>query len=238
MSSTPQLSVSGAFVRYGDAEILKDISIDVNPGETITIIGANGAGKTTLLKAISGLVRLVRGSIRFDGEEINGKPAFRVRRMGLVHVPEGRGILSSMSVHENLLMGAHGSETREKLRRAASIYDRFQRLRERRSQGAGSLSGGEQQILAIARGLMGNPRCLMLDEPSIGLAPLMVGEIFTILRTLKETGITQLLVEQNAKQALDIADRAYVIEVGQIVAHGTTADISRDNKIVEAYLGI
>jgi branched-chain amino acid transport system ATP-binding protein len=238
MSSQPQLSVSRAYVRYGDAEILKNISIDVNRGETITIIGANGAGKTTLLKTISGLVRLIQGSIQFNGEAIHGRPAFRIRRMGLIHVPEGRGILCSMSVHENLLMGAYGSETREKLSRVNSIYERFQRLKERKDQSGGSLSGGEQQMLAIARGLMGDPRCLMLDEPSIGLAPLMVSEIFRILRTLKESGITQLLVEQNAKQALDIADRAYVIEVGQIVAHGTAEDLSRDNKIVEAYLGI
>jgi len=238
MNSQPQLSVSGVYVRYGDAEILKNISIDVNRGETITIIGANGAGKTTLLKTISGLVRLVRGSIIFNGEVINGKPAFSIRRMGMIHVPEGRGILCSMSVDENLLMGAYGSENREKLSRVDSIYERFQRLRERKNQSGGSLSGGEQQMLAIARGLMGDPQCLMLDEPSIGLAPLMIREIFHILNTLKESGITQLLVEQNAKQALDIADRAYVIEVGQIIAHGTADDLSRDNKIVEAYLGI
>jgi branched-chain amino acid transport system ATP-binding protein len=238
MDSSSALSVNNVYVRYGDAEVLRGITIEVNLGETITIIGANGAGKTTLLKTISGLLQPLHGSVVFGGEQINGQAAYKIRRMGLIHVPEGRGILSNLTVHENLLMGAFGEERKEKIRRMESIYDRFQRLKERRNQLGGSLSGGEQQLLAIARGLMGRPRCLMLDEPSLGLAPLMVGEVFRVLGDLRKSGITQLLVEQNARQALDIGDRAYVIEVGQIVAEGTTDRILSDNKIVEAYLGI
>ncbi len=238
MASQVALSVNKVHVRYGDAEVLRGVHIKVNFGETITVIGANGAGKTTLLKTISGLLKPVDGTVMFGTELIQGKPAYKIRQMGLIHVPEGRGILRNLTVHENLLMGAFGEERREKMKAMASIYDRFQILRERKNQSGGSLSGGEQQVLAIARGLMGKPRCFLLDEPSLGLAPIMVGEIFNILKSLKETGITQLLVEQNARQALDIADRAYVMEVGQIVAQGTTEKILSDGKIVEAYLGM
>ncbi len=238
MESQVALSVNNVHVRYGDAEVLRGVHIKVNFGETITVIGANGAGKTTLLKTISGLLKPVDGTVMFGTELIQGKPAYKIRQMGLIHVPEGRGILRNLTVHENLLMGAFGEERREKMKAMASIYDRFQILRERKNQSGGSLSGGEQQVLAIARGLMGKPRCFVLDEPSLGLAPIMVGEIFNILKSLKETGTTQLLVEQNAKQALEIADRAYVMEVGQIVAEGTTERIMRDGKIVEAYLGV
>ena len=238
MGSQLALSVNDVHVRYGDAEVLRGVNIQVNFGETITVIGANGAGKTTLLKTISGLLQPVQGTILFEGEIISGKPAYKIRRMGLIHVPEGRGILRSLSVHENLLMGAFGAGKKEKDEMIESIYDRFQRLKERKKQSGGSLSGGEQQLLAIARGLMGRPRCFVLDEPSLGLAPLLVDEIFGVLKNLKETGITQLLVEQNARQALDIADGAYVMEVGQIVAQGTTERILSDGNLVEAYLGI
>ena len=238
MGSQLALSVNDVHVRYGDAEVLRGVNIQVNFGETITVIGANGAGKTTLLKTISGLLQPVQGTILFEGEIISGKPAYKIRRMGLIHVPEGRGILRSLSVHENLLMGAFGAGKKEKDEMIESIYNRFQRLKERKKQSGGSLSGGEQQLLAIARGLMGRPRCFVLDEPSLGLAPILVDEIFGVLKNLKETGITQLLVEQNARQALDIADGAYVMEVGQIVAQGTTERILSDGNIVEAYLGI
>jgi len=238
MASQVALSVNNVHVRYGDAEVLRGVHIKVNFGETITVIGANGAGKTTLLKTISGLLKPVDGTVMFGTEFIHGKPAYKVRQMGLIHVPEGRGILRNLSVHENLLMGAFGEERKEKIKTMESIYDRFRILKERKNQSGGSLSGGEQQVLAIARGLIGRPRCFLLDEPSLGLAPIMVGEIFAILKSLKETGITQLLVEQNARQALDIADRAYVMEVGQIVAEGTTEKILSDGKIVEAYLGM
>lgn len=238
MADQVALSVKDVHVKYGDAEVLKGVQIQVNFGETITVIGANGAGKTTLLKTISGLLHPVQGTVLFEGEHIHGKPAYRIRQMGLIHVPEGRGILRGLSVHENLLMGAVGEENKEKLKRVESIYDRFQILKERKKQSGASLSGGEQQLLAIARGLMGKPRCFILDEPSLGLAPIMISKIFGILKSLKETGITQLLVEQNARQALDIADGAYVMEVGQIVAEGTTERILSDRKIVEAYLGI
>jgi branched-chain amino acid transport system ATP-binding protein len=238
MGSQLALSVNDVHVRYGDAEVLRGVNIQVNFGETITVIGANGAGKTTLLKTISGLLQPVQGTVLFGGEIISGKPAYKIRRMGLIHVPEGRGILRSLSVHENLLMGAFGEGKKEKDEMIESIYDRFQRLKERKKQSGGSLSGGEQQLLAIARGLMGRPRCFVLDEPSLGLAPILVDEIFGVLKNLKETGITQLLVEQNARQALDIADGAYVMEVGQIVAEGTTEKILSDGNIVKAYLGI
>jgi len=238
MVSDAALSVDDVHVRYGDAEVLRGVKVQVNFRETITVIGANGAGKTTLLKTISGLLRPVRGTVMFGRELIHGKPAYKIRQMGLIHVPEGRGILRNLSVHENLLMGAFGEGKKEKMKRIESIYDRFEILKERKNQSGGSLSGGQQQVLAIARGLMGNPRCFMLDEPSLGLAPIMISQVFGILKSLKETGITQLLVEQNAKQALDIADRAYVMEVGRIVAEGTTERILSDGKIVEAYLGI
>ena len=238
MASEAALSVNKVHVRYGDAEVLRGVDIQVNFGETITVIGANGAGKTTLLKTISGLLKPVDGSVMFGTEFIHGKPAYRIRQMGLIHVPEGRGILRNLTVHENLLMGAFGEEKKEKMKTMESIYSRFQILKERKSQSGGSLSGGEQQLLAIARGLMGKPRCFLLDEPSLGLAPIMVAEIFRVLKNLKETGITQLVVEQNARQALEIADRAYVMEVGQIVAEGKTERILSDGKIVEAYLGV
>jgi len=238
MASQVTLSVNNVHVRYGDAEVLRGVNVKVNFGETITVIGANGAGKTTLLKTISGLLKPFDGTVMFGTEFIHGKPAYKIRQMGLIQVPEGRGILRNLTVHENLLMGAFGEEKREKMKTMESVYDRFQILKERKNQSGGSLSGGEQQLLAIARGLMGRPRCFLLDEPSLGLAPIMVGEIFSILKGLKETGITQMLVEQNARQALDIADRAYVMEVGQIVAEGTTERILSDGNIVEAYLGV
>jgi len=238
MASQVALSVNNVHVRYGDAEVLRGVNVKVNFGETITVIGANGAGKTTLLKTISGLLKPVDGTVMFGTELIQGRPAYKIRQMGLIHVPEGRGILRNLTVHENLLMGAYGEERKEKMKSMESVYARFQILRERKTQSAGSLSGGEQQLLAIARGLMGKPRCFLLDEPSLGLAPIMVSEIFGILKVLKETGITQLLVEQNARQALEIAARAYVMEVGQIVAEGTTERILSDGNIVEAYLGV
>lgn len=238
MPNQAALSVHDVHVRYGDAEVLRGVNVEVNFGETITVIGANGAGKTTLLKTISGLLKPVHGTVMLGGELIHGKPAYKIRQMGLIHVPEGRGILRNLSVHENLLMGAFGEGKKEKIKRIESIYDRFEILKERKNQSGGSLSGGQQQVLAIARGLMGNPRCFVLDEPSLGLAPIMISQVFGILKSLKETGITQLLVEQNARQALDIADRAYVMEVGRIVAEGATEKILSDGKIVEAYLGI
>src|SRR5512136_2771223 len=191
MASQVALSVDNVHVRYGDAEVLRGVNVKVNFGETITVIGANGAGKTTLLKTISGLLKPVDGTVMFGAELIHGRPAYKIRQMGLIHVPEGRGILRNLSVHENLLIGALGEKKEEQIKRIESIYDRFRILRERKNQSGGSLSGGEQQLLAIARGLMGRPRCLMLDEPSLGLAPILVGEVFSILKNLKETGVTQ-----------------------------------------------
>ena len=238
MASSVMLSIRGIHYRYGDAEVLRNVSVTVNSGEVVTIIGANGAGKTTLLKVISGLHRPVSGNITFNGMDIVGKPAYKVRQLGLVHVPEGRGILRNLTVHENLLMGAFHEEKKERARRIEEIYEKFPLLRERQAQVAGSLSGGEQAILTIARGIAGKPRLIMLDEPSLGLAPIMVDRIFSILRDLKEIGLAVLLVEQNATQALDIAERAYVMEVGEMVAEGTIDKILTNKQIVEAYLGI
>jgi len=238
MTNREALSINDIHVRYGDAEVLRGVSVKVSLGETVTIIGPNGAGKTTLLKTISGLIRPVQGTVMFGDELINSKPAHKIRQMGIIHVPEGRGILWNLSVHENLLMGAFGEGRKEQIKMAGSMYDRFPILRERQNQAGGSLSGGEQQILAIARGLMGQPRCFMLDEPSLGLAPLMVAEIFGILRSLKEGRTTLLLVEQNARQALDLAERAYVIELGEVVLHGTTEKVLTHKEIVGAYLGL
>lgn len=238
MASPVMLSISDIHARYGNAEVLRNVNVNVNSGEVVTIIGANGAGKTTLLKVISGLHRPVHGTIAFDNEHIVGKPAYEIRQMGLVHVPEGRGILRNLTVHENLIMGAFHEGKKEKIRRIEEIYEKFPLLKERQGQIAGSLSGGEQAILAIARGLVGKPHLIMLDEPSLGLAPIMVDRIFTILRDLKEMGLTVLLIEQNAVQALDIAGRAYVMEVGEIVAEGTIEKILTNKQIVDAYLGI
>ena len=238
MASSVMLSIRDIHYRYGDAEVLKNVSVTVNSGEVVTIIGANGAGKTTLLKVISGLHQPVSGNITFNGMGTVGKPAYKIRQLGLVHVPEGRGILRNLTVHENLLMGAFHEDNKERMRRIEEIYEKFPLLRERQAQVAGSLSGGEQAILTIARGIVGKPRLIMLDEPSLGLAPIMVDRIFSILRDLKEMGLTVLLVEQNATQALDIAERAYVMEVGEIVAEGTIDKILTNKQIVEAYLGI
>jgi len=237
MADSILLSINDIHVRYGDAEVLRNINAHVNFGEVVTILGANGAGKTTLLRIISGLLQPVRGTILFDKKDIHGRPAYKIRKMGLIQVPEGRGILGSMTVKENLVMGCYGENKKDQIKRINEIYDKFPLLKQRQNQLGGSLSGGEQTILSIARGIIGKPRCLMLDEPSLGVAPVMVDTIFSILRDLKTTQLTVLLVEQNATQALDISDRAYVIEVGEIVVEGTIDKLLRDNQIVDAYLG-
>ncbi|MBW1888135.1 MAG: ABC transporter ATP-binding protein, partial [Deltaproteobacteria bacterium] len=219
-------------------EVLRDINVHVNAGEVVTILGANGAGKTTLLRILSGLLQPTGGTIQFNNEDIHGRPAYKIMKMGLIQVPEGRGILGSMTVRENLIMGCYGENKKDQLKRLNEIYEKFPLLQERQNQLGGLLSGGEQTILSIARGMIGKPRCLILDEPSLGLAPVMVDMIFSILRDLKNTQLTVLLVEQNATQALDISDRAYVMEVGEIVAEGTIEELLSDNQIVEAYLGV
>jgi len=226
------LEVEDLHVRYGAVEAVHGVSFTVNGGEVTALIGANGAGKSSTLAAISGLVAAA-GRIRFDGRDIAGTAAHAIVRAGVVQVPEGREILARMTVEENLLMGLRGRD------RSAldSAYERFPILRERRLLLAGSLSGGEQQMLAIARALLARPRLLLLDEPSLGLAPLVVSRVFATLADLKAQGVTMLLVEQNALRALRLADRAYVMELGRIVMRGTGQELSRDEAVARTYLG-
>ena len=231
------LSVSDLRTAYGAIQAVDGVSLEVPAGSVVTLIGANGAGKSTTLNTISGILRPWGGSVVFDGLNITGWRADRVAARGLLQVPEGRQILAPLSVEENLLMGAYlrrDAEIRSDLLR---IYKRFPRLDERRLLVAGSLSGGEQQMLAISRALMGRPKVLMLDEPSLGLAPLIVREVFQIIRGIKDEGTTILLVEQNARQALEVADFVYVMEGGMIVASGPAASMRSDPAIVAAYLG-
>jgi len=223
------LEVAGLVVNYGAIEAVHGISFDVREGEVVALIGANGAGKTSTLAAISGLVRPARGSVRLEGRDLAGAPPHVIVRAGLVQVPEGREILARMSVHENLLLSG--------ARDASAMYERFPILAERRWLPAGNLSGGEQQLLAIARALLARPRVLLLDEPSLGLAPKMVVTVFDVLGELKAGGTTMLLVEQNALRALRLADRAYILELGRIGLAGTGASLLRDDAVVRAYLG-
>ena len=223
------LEVAGLVVSYGAIEAVHGISFDVREGEVVALIGANGAGKTSTLAAISGLVRPARGSVRLEGRDLAGAPPHVIVRAGLVQVPEGREILARMSVHENLLLSG--------ARDASAMYERFPILAERRWLPAGNLSGGEQQLLAIARALLARPRVLLLDEPSLGLAPKMVVTVFDVLGELKAGGTTMLLVEQNALRALRLADRAYILELGRIGLAGTGASLLRDDAVVRAYLG-
>lgn len=228
------LEVEGLRVAYGPIEAVHGISFTVERGEVVTLIGANGAGKTSTLAAISGLVRPSGGRVVFDGRDLVGAPAHAIVARGLVQVPEGRAILARMTVEENLLMGSRGRGGAAALGR---IWARFPILEQRRALPAGNLSGGEQQMLAIARALLASPRMLLLDEPSLGLAPLMVTSIFEVLGDLKRQGTTMLLVEQNALRALRLADRAFVMDLGRFTVSGTGAQLSRDEAVARAYLG-
>jgi branched-chain amino acid transport system ATP-binding protein len=230
--SPPLLELEDVRVRYGAVEAVHGVSFAVNAGEVTALIGANGAGKSSTLAAISGLVP-ASGRVRFDGRDIRGAPPHTIVRTGIVQVPEGREILAQMSVEENLLMGLRGRDRSE----LGSAYERFPILGERRAVLAGTLSGGEQQMLAIARALLARPRLLLLDEPSLGLAPLIVKRVFDTLADLKRQGVTMLLVEQNALRALHLADRAHVMELGRIVMRGTGQELLRDEGVARTYLG-
>lgn len=232
------LDVRDLHVSYGAIKALRGVSFKVEPGQVISLVGANGAGKSTTLNAISGLLKPVRGRIVFNQTDITGWRADRVTASGLVQVPEGRQIIATMTVLENLMLGAYPRTDRDSVDAdLESIFSRFPRLHERRYQRAGSLSGGEQQMLAVGRALMARPRLLMLDEPSMGLAPLLVNEVFRLIAGIKAQGIAILLVEQNARKALQLADYAYVLERGQIVQEGDAASLREDARVISAYLG-
>ena len=231
------LNIQGINVYYGNIHAIKDVSFHVHPGEIVTLIGANGAGKSTVLKTISGLLRTKTGEITFDGQDIRTTAPHKIVGMGLAHVPEGRRVFLSMTVEENLEMGAFTQPISGVSASLADVYERFPRLKERRRQVAGTLSGGEQQMLAMGRALMSRPRLLMLDEPSMGLAPILVQQIFDIIRELHAAGTTILLVEQNARMALSIADRGYVLETGSIVLEGTGQELMQSDAFKKAYLG-
>ena len=230
------LKVENINVYYGAIHAVKDVSFHVEEGEVVTLIGANGAGKSTTLKTVSGMLRTRTGTIEFMGENINHTEAHKLVYKGLAHVPEGRRIFQQMTVLENLEMGAfiHKSPTKAELE---DIFERFPRLKERRTQIAGTLSGGEQQMLAMGRALISHPKLLMLDEPSMGLAPILVEQIFDIIKELHKAGTTILLVEQNAEMALKVADRAYVLETGSVAMSGTGAELATSDAIKKAYLG-
>ena len=232
------LKVNDIDVYYGNIQALRNVSIEVNEGEIVTLIGANGAGKSTLLKTISGLLKPKRGSIEYLGSAIDGKAAQAIVKGGISHVPEGRRVFANMSVEENLELGAYLRKDREGIKKDLEhVYELFPRLLERRKQQAGTLSGGEQQMLAMGRALMSKPKLIILDEPSMGLAPLMVKTIFEIIKMVNKEGVTVLLVEQNANMALSVADRAYVIETGNIVLQGTASELQESEEVKAAYLG-
>jgi branched-chain amino acid transport system ATP-binding protein len=230
------LKVDDIEVRYGAIRALKGVTFEVYEGEVVALLGANGAGKTTTQKTVSGMLRPALGEIVFDGERVDGIPAHQLISMGICHVPEGRRVFPRMTVHENLEMGAFRFK-RPDMQVFDHVLELFPRLRERIKQPAGTLSGGEQQMLAIGRALMGKPRLLLLDEPSMGLAPLIVKQIFDIVREINQSGVTVLIVEQNAAQALALADRGYVLETGEIVLTGTGRELLADDRVRAAYLG-
>ena len=237
------LTVDNLHAGYGASEVLLGVSLTVTQGTVVALIGPNGAGKTTTMRAISGLLKPTGGEISIDGRQVQGMDASRIAKLGLAHAPEGRKVFGPLSVEDNLLLGAYcrlpkffgflGKAAHDLER----VYELFPRLLERRTQSAGTLSGGEQQMLAIGRALMANPKVMLMDEPSMGLAPVIVEEVFAIINRLKETGITLLLVEQMAKRALEVADYAYVMERGRIVVEGKPAELQKDERVLSAYLG-
>lgn len=232
------LEVKGLQVYYGVIQALKDVSFEVNQGEVIALIGANGAGKTTTLHTVTGLLPAKQGSIIFEGHDITKMPAHKIVELGIAHVPEGRRVFADLTVYENLIMGAYTRKDKKEIaENLENVYKRFPRLKERKNQKAGTMSGGEQQMLAMGRALMSNPKMIVMDEPSMGLSPIFVNEIFDIIEKVSASGTTVLLVEQNAKKALSIADRAYVLETGNIVLSGDAKELMNDDSIKKAYLG-
>ena len=232
------LEVKDLQVYYGMIQAIKGISFEVNQGEVIALIGANGAGKTTILHTITGLISPKAGSITFEGKDLIKTPAHKIVSMGMAHVPEGRRVFSTLSVYENLKMGAYTRNSKTEIEESLeNVYKRFPRLEERKNQLAGTLSGGEQQMLAMGRALMSKPKIILMDEPSMGLSPIFVNEIFGIIQEVSASGTTVLLVEQNAKKALSIADRAYVLETGTIALEGDAKVLMNDDSIKKAYLG-
>lgn len=232
------LEIKDLEVSYGMIAAIKGVSFEVNEGEVIALIGANGAGKTTILHTITGLIKAKAGSIVFDGHDLTKTPAHKIVELGMAHVPEGRRIFSQLTVLENLKLGAYTRKDKDGIAEdLETVYNRFPRLAERKKQIAGTLSGGEQQMLAMGRALMSKPRIIVMDEPSMGLSPILVSEIFDIIQSINSTGVTVLLVEQNAKKALSIADRAYVLETGRISLSGNADELINDESVKKAYLG-
>lgn len=232
------LEVKDIEVYYGMIQALRGVSFEVNQGEVVALIGANGAGKTTTLHTITGLLRAKSGHILFNGNDISKVPAHKIVTMGMAHVPEGRRVFANMSVLQNLKMGAYTRKDKNEIEATIQkVYKHFPRLQERQNQMAGTLSGGEQQMLAMGRALMSQPSIILMDEPSMGLSPIFVNEIFNIIKEVSESGTTVLLVEQNAKKALSIADRAYVLETGKITLEGKAGDLLNDESVQKAYLG-
>ncbi len=232
------LEIKDLEVYYGVIQAIKGISFEVNEGEVIALIGANGAGKTTILHTITGLLEARKGSVVFEGKEITKVPAHKIVSMGMAHVPEGRRVFANLTVLQNLRMGAYTRKDKDEIEETLkTIYKRFPRLEERQNQMAGTLSGGEQQMLAMGRALMSHPKIILMDEPSMGLSPIFVNEIFDIIKSVSASGTTVLLVEQNAKKALSIADRAYVLETGKIVLEGKAEELLHNDSIKKAYLG-
>ena len=232
------LEIKDLEVYYGMIQAIKGVSFDVNEGEVIALIGANGAGKTTILHTITGLINAQKGSVWFEGKDITKVPAHKIVSMGMAHVPEGRRVFANLTVLQNLKMGAYTRKDKTEIEQTLdSIYKRFPRLMERQNQLAGTLSGGEQQMLAMGRALMSHPKIILMDEPSMGLSPIFVNEIFDIIKSVSASGTTVLLVEQNAKKALSIAERAYVLETGKIVLSGKASDLLNNDSIKKAYLG-
>lgn len=232
------LEIKDLEVFYGMIQAIKGVSFEVNEGEVIALIGANGAGKTTILHTVTGLLESKKGTVTFDGKDITKVPAHRIVSMGMAHVPEGRRVFANLTVYQNLKMGAYTRKDKTEIEETLeNVYKRFPRLKERHNQMSGTLSGGEQQMLAMGRALMSHPRILLMDEPSMGLSPIFVNEIFDIIKEVSAGGTTVLLVEQNAKKALSISDRGYVLETGKIVLEGKSEELLNNDSIKKAYLG-